>query len=445
MVETPGDRTPRGRRRPGQGHRGGGTRAFALGLVLALTATGVSVAPLGAQEGERPSPADLRHPVLVDPSLSTFATTVTLQTAVTGLYALESRHVPVRVGQEDDVGGKALGLLYRLGRLTLLDVPLVNLHAVVRHEVAGHGGRVRRAGGDVTGYGIDLPPPYGPGGGETRFRFEEGELLQLEAAAVSAGGLESALVDAVDLEARWVARGRMDVREGLQYVRDLTEVVGYIADARPGDPREGHDVESYVGLVNFGAPDGAAGDPVTVSGLEDASVVEILNPAYYWALYGVIWRFLVQGESDGPVPALEIGSARVMPSVHLRLAPFGPEYVVGLTAARDGRVVRAGFRLVRGPWGTSPGLELEGRRLLEPGERFTLGGRLGVWRQWDVAAGSAGGRVGAMAVARATASFRDLPVDGLAELGLKTEGYAPGEALDAGPIARVGLTVPLRP
>lgn len=407
--------------------------AHAPSAVVLLTAVIVSTVPLRAQEqGTAP---DLPYTVLLDPSISTLSGTVTLQTAAEGIYTLEDRYVPLRFGDEDGVFGKVGGIGYRLARLTLLDGPLISLHSVVRHEVAGHGGRVRQLGGDVERYEIDLPPPYGAGGGAVAYRFESPE--PLEVATTAAAGLESALIDASDLEERWVVRGRMEYPEGLRYLYDLLEVRGYIADASGRGVREGHDVEGYIALVNGAAPGDAPGGPVTAGGLEEASVVEVLNPTFYYALYAVLGRYLVAGDGAAPVPALEVGDVRLLPSIHLRLAPFGREYAAAVIAARDGRVLRAGVRLGDGPWGRFRGVEVEGRSLYS-GERLQLGGRGGLWRQFDIDGESAEKSLGGMAVMRATVSLRTLPLSPVVELGAKTRGFVPGEALSAGPVARLG-------
>lgn len=411
--------------------RRSGASAFAWAVLLSLAGALVATPALRGQDAE----PELPSLVLLDPSLSVRAATTSLQAASDGLYALEDRYLPLRFGDEDGIGSKIGGIGYRFARLTFLDAPMTGLHSVVRHEIAGHGGRVRQLGGDVRGYEIDLPAPYGAGGGAIRFELEDAGPVEL--AAASAAGLESALIDARGLEDRWVTRGRMDVREGLRYIYDLFEVVAYVSDAQPLGLREGHDVENYIAHVNASAPAGAPGRAVTSGRLEDAVAVELLNPTLYYALYAVLGRYLVVGDGEAPVPALDIGTVRVMPTIHLHLAPFGREYAAGVTAAWEGRVLRAGVRLGDGPRGRFGGLEIEGRRL-HVGPRLRVGGRAGVWRQFDFEAGSTDTRVGGMAVVRATVPLRALPFSPVVELGAKSQGYAPGEALSAGVIWRVG-------
>lgn len=411
--------------------------ASALSCALLLLAGPLSApGPLPAQDPDTlPEPRSLG---LLDPSLSPYAATVTLGAAADAVYAVQDRYVPLRVGDEDGILEKAGGIGYRLVRLTLVDGALVGLHSVVRHEVAGHGGRIRQLGGDVRGYEIDLPPPYGGGGGATSYRLEDAG--PEEGAVVAAGGLESAVLDARRLEERWVDRGRMDSREALRYLYDLLEVRSYIEDARSRGIRQGHDVENYVGLVNASAPANAPGEPITVDALREASSVELLNPGFYYALYAVFGRYLVAGERRAPVPAPGIGAVRVMPTLHLRLAPFGREYSLGLIAAWEERVLRAGVRMGDGPRGTFGGLELAGRRLYT-GPRFRAGARVGLWRQFDIGTGSPDPEVGGLAVVRGTATVPSLPVSPVVELGAKTRGYAPGEALSAGPIVRLGASL----
>lgn len=404
-------------------------------LLLVAVAVLLLCSPAGAGGQETTSrPASL---LLLDPSMGVRATTSTLHAGVQGLYAVEDRMLPVRFGDEDGPAGKGLGVAYRLARLSLVDYPVTGLHGIVRHEVAGHGGAIRQLDGDVLEYTIEAPYPYGAGGGTTVFAFDEVDPVEL--VAVIGGGLESSYLDARELEERWVARDRMDYREALQYLYDVGELLEYIEDARPGPPSPGHDIENYVAAVNVAAPEGASGSAVTASSLEDAAVVEVLNPTVYYSLFSVAWRFLAQGESDGPVPAPEIGPVRMLPSLHLRLTPFGREHVVGGTAAWGRRVLRAGVRLGSGPWGSFGGLELSGRRLYA-GTRFELGGRVGLWRQYGLDGVSDEGELGGMALARGTFDIGGFPVDAVVEVGAKSDGYVPGEALDAGGIARLGVS-----
>lgn len=388
----------------------------------------------GAQETS-PTPSRL----LLDPSMGSLSTTATLHAGVRAVYHLEDRGVPVRLGAEDGPPAKALGVGYRLARLMLLDLPVTGLHGIVRHEVGGHGGWIRQLGGEVRDYEIELPSPYGGGGGAVAFSFREVEAVGL--AAVVAGGLESSRLDARELEERWVADGRMDYREALQYLYDVVELLGYVGDARAGPRRSGHDIENYVAVVNGAAPEGASGPAVRVGALQDAVRVELLNPTLYASLYTLLWRFLVQGDRNGPAPALGIGAVDVLPTVHLRLTPFGREHVFGGVAVWGRRVLRLGSRFGQGPWGGFGGLEVAGTRLFTPGD-LELGGRLGLWRQYGLAGDSDEGELGGMALLRGTVALGEGPLEAAGELGWKTDGYVPGEALDAGPIVRAGFALP---
>lgn len=415
-----------------------------LCLALLVSVPGL---PTGLWAQENPS-SEVPSIVLLDPAFSPRAGVTTFDALARGLYLLEDRYLPVRIGDDRGVEG-FLGLLYRFGRLTLIDNPLVIVHTVVRHEIGGHGGRVRQLGGDVLEYRFELPPPYGDGGGSIRFQFEDP--VPYELALSAAGGLESAHLDQSMLEERWAARGRMDFREALRYLTATAEIGGYIGSASSRQVREGHDVENYVALVNTSFPgefeSGAmteirSGRPVSVSDLQDATAVELLNPAFLYSIYAVLWRFLVRGESDAGLPALDLGSVRAMPTVHLRLTPFGVEYAGGVLTAWGERVVGAKVRVGDGPWGTFRGLEFSGRRLYLT-SRLRVGAEAGLWRQYDLDASTVDPRWGGLAMLRGSFTGSGWPVSAVAELGYKTAGYMPGEDLDAGPVLRIGVAAEL--
>lgn len=362
--------------------------------------------------------------------------TATLQGAFAGLDALEDRYVPVRLGEEEGGLKTAAGIAYRYLRLTLLDFPVAGIHALLRHEVAGHGGRIRQIGGDVVGYDIQLPPPYGDGGGATHFELDDPAWY--EEVATVAGGLESAYLDAAGLEESWTAVGRMGFQQAIQYLLDVSEVVGYINDFDPGRSRPGHDIDTYRGLVGVAARDAGLEGGVSADDLKTASRIELLNPAWYYALYTVLWRFLVKGSSAGPVPAFGVGSWRVMPTGHLVLAPFGHQYVLGLSAAGEDRLLEAIVRFGDGPWGGFQGIGVTAGGV-RASPRWTLRGRVEVWRQFELEAEATRRSNGAMGLVEGRATLDDLPLAAVVQVGAKTGGYLPGEALAGGAVLRVGV------
>jgi len=296
---------------------------------------------------------------------------------------------------------------------------------------------VRQLHGDVLSYRIPLPPPYGAGGGETEYVLTD--VTPSEVALVAAGGLESALIDAEGIERRAVRRGEIDFHGSLQYFDDVTEIAGYLLDAGAA-PREGNDVQQYQVLVSLYAPPDAPKGPVETSTLKRAAAIELLNPTVYAAIYGVVWRFLIRGESTIGVPAVRVGDWRVLPHAHVRLAPFGPEYVLGLRASAGERMLGIDFSTGTGPWGRFGGIEVEdGGAFSDSG--VDLGGRAAVWKQFEPRSDALVSQLGALVVLTGSLAVPEEPLWAVAELGFKTEGYALGEALDGGPILRVGGAV----
>lgn len=389
-------------------------------VLLGIVTAGVAI-PIEAQERES------RSVLLLDRHFSTLSATTVLATAARSVHALANRGLPT-----------GSNFLMRLTRLALVDVPVVGLHGVARHEIAGHGGRVRQFGGDVLEYDLNPPLPYGGGGGSTRFGFEE--IAPSELALVAAGGLESAYLDATGLEERWVVEGTAEFQESLQYVYDVHEILRYLRDAEGGVIGRGHDVDDYLFLLRAAAPGGASGDPVTSSTVRKTALVELLNPSFHYALYGVLWRYLVRGEPNVGSPSFGVGSVDVLPRVHVRLTPFGPEYAAGVAASGRERTVGVNLRGGSGPWGRFGGIDLTGNDFFVR-ERLSVGGRASVWSQFDHLADSVDRFLGGMAVVRALLWHGDRPLAAVAEVGLKSAGYISGEPLAGGPLGRVGVAI----
>jgi hypothetical protein len=359
-----------------------------------------------------------------------------LQSAADALYRLEDEYLPIRFSSEGRFVSKTLGIAYRLARLIVLDGPLEALHGVARHEVFGHGSRVREAGTEVLGYHIAWPPPYGPGGGSIRFDFDEGGTSAMEYASFIAGGIESGTVAAMLLEERWAMRGMVDFREAMHYSGTILGNAYYIRD-RGFFP--GHDVQSYVSILYAADRFGDGLDTVRRSAL-----VEYVNPQLYVALYAYLWKYLIRGDAETDVLPLLIRETQIMPVSHVWLAPYGPEIEARLIGARDRRLISAAVRL-----GTDQRTWSVSTRAVNVvrGEEIEADVQVDLWFQPDPIDGTLrefnlDGSLRAIGgFSAATLRYRTsrMPITLQTLVGIKSRGYTPGEPLGRGIVLRVGI------
>lgn len=389
--------------------------------------------------------------LLADRPLSPVAGATSMLAAAHGLYRLEDRILPLRLRSEDGAAGRTLGIGYRAARLVLLDLPLEAFHVVVRHEIFGHGARIRQLGKEVQGYSLPLPPPYGPGGGATEFTVDLSRTSDPEIASIAAAGLEVGTLGNSLLEERWAVRGEMDYREALHYVLTLIDNYTYIADAGTGSTVAGHDAELYTFHINRARAAVANVPPLALdpeerldpSELQRRALLEFANPQLYYAIYGLAWRYLVGGHRTAPVPRVSVGGVHLMPRLHLWLTPVGPAYELGLLGTRENRLVALSVRVGGEPNRSMAGVGIQTTNLLLRGN-FAIDGRVEVWEQSSFSLGEASGASerdmrGGLISGEVQWSGAHSRLGFVVEVGVKSKGYVPGETLDAGPVLRAGV------
>jgi hypothetical protein len=136
-----------------------------------------------------------------------------------------------------------------------------------------------------------------------------------------------------------------------------------------------------------------------------------------------------------------------------RLAPYGTEYAMTMYVAGPGPLSGVDVRLGRAPGGTPWGIGVR-PRVLGPWRTWRVETAFDVWRQPHLldrarsSRGSAGLRLGGEVRGRAERPLVRLwsaarTATLVLDVGLKSEGFVPGEPLRAGPALRVGIGLPL--
>jgi hypothetical protein len=357
--------------------------------------------------------------------------------------------VPVRLFPEEGPVRRGANIMYRFLRFSYFDAPQEAWLSVATHEVFGHGSRLRERFDGQISYRIDAPPPYGRGGGLTRFTFDR-EPTAYELLAVSTGGMEASAAGANLVATRAFRRGRLGSREAMRFLGFELDTFSYVRGTRDAMDRPGHDVESFLRLYNELA-DRAGTAPLEPRTLRREVLVALANPMLGTAVYG-IGRYLWDGTTDVTVPALSIRGIRYLPLMRYRLTPYGTEWA--LTNEIAGRVqptqieVRIGRTHGATPWGI--GVR---DRAFATWREWNVQTSVDVWRQppnGDALRLDLPGALRPGAHVRARAERPVLPVwfaaepaTVVVELGVKSSGFVPGEPLGRGVNLRAGVGLPV--
>lgn len=380
----------------------------------------------------------------VDRPMTIAAGTADLLALQRALAAVEDRVLPPRRFDETTRLRRALGVGYRLAKLAALDLPQDHFVMVAAHEVFGHGARLREIGAPAIGYRFDAPIPYGDGGGSTRFLLPE-RVARAERVSIATAGLEAQTVLASTIGVEALARGVFHHREAWLYVESRLAGLGYIRSVSARS-REGHDVAAFLHDLNAGCEEPSC-RPLGARGLKRSALLMLADPLLASAAYGVAVSYLVQGRTRVRVPLIPLpGDLRYLPAVDFSLTPYGTEWSTSHHVLHDGRLTSVAVRVGQTGRGRTWGAALAAREAFRRG-RLAVALSAALWRQppLDASPTSTARRLGGLATAtvaaplgRARVARRPLGV--VVQAGAKTEGYAPGERLRAGPIVRVGLT-----
>jgi hypothetical protein len=232
---------------------------------------------------------------------------------------------------------RILGRTFRFTELSLLWNPLNQLMITVQHEVFGHGYRLRDLGSRVADnlqYRINLPYPYGTGGGYTSY-YVRPEMSIQDDILISLAGTEASALLAHQLSLSWLSKNEIDGREAPLHLFGTLDLYNYILSLKDSkstftiySKNEGHDIANYMMRLNSIYPSKKSFKDQLEQLQLKASYSILANVFSYLALFAE-YKYIWSGVST-PITKREGNIRFMMPIYRLGLTPFGSEDIAGL-------------------------------------------------------------------------------------------------------------------
>lgn len=429
------------------------SRAWRSVLSALVTVGGAAHAQPQASQGPLwPSTPQARLLLLVDPALSMEPGVRTLDSLTPLVFAYDAELSARLAFDESTTGRRALGLLGRLTKALLVDVPLAQVDTTLVHEIFGHGAREREFGQNPV-YDFRLPYPYrllaGPSSYAGLTYLDRTGRLDRDV-PTTAGGLEANFLSAWWTQARVLqGGGQVHYAELMKYV---TQKVNYlprfasdlsVADASGAQSDPDEYLNELERRFNRFTPEGRA---QSAHALNRAYLWNFADPTFWLAAYHLLVTYGWRGERVATLPRIAAGPFWLYPGTRFNLSPFGAEHYLDLFGGQGGRLVSAYVRAGSSPLASTLGA---GARALGfevlPG--LSLGGELDVWRQPELLYEYRNAFDGRDALGAGAALHLDYRVwDRLGVVGklaVKSRGYLMGQPLAEGPYGYVGLSLAL--
>lgn len=401
--------------------------------------------------------AQTNYNLILDRNYSSSAAAEDLITIHKAVYTVEGIYLKPKLFNEDIWYKKVFGIAYRFGKTVLIDNSIDHIISLTQHEIYGHGARYREFGYVNNHYHISLPPPYDCGGGlafRGDWKYEGNRRISYhEHLAVYSGGMEANTVLAQTLITKWLSKKSINYRESYLYFSNRHNITSYIlftslcSNDDNCENSKSNDVINYLQYLNidngYYFPDNYI---FTIDDLAKQSWINLLDPFQFYAIFTYFKTYLWDGKEDQEFPMIRIGEIGYLPSFHLGLTPFGPEFYFENYFVFKNRILSGYYRQGDKTFINFFGFGFEGHNLFN-NNFLSLNTKIDLWDQPVLKLGgneikeTGGGIGGALS---ATLLFKVLknerPVSIYTQLGYKTAGYLEGERLDDGLIIRLGLS-----
>jgi len=219
------------------------------------------------------------------------------------------------------------GKTLRLLDIVLIDMPIAETTMVLQHEVFGHGAFLRKAGISAS-YDINVPTPYGKGGGATSFSSEKfAQLPPYQQSLITTGGVEATYRLSNDIALYRLKRGGyFPVQEAILHMMAVSDLTFYALGLQTDDffEDEGNDMAAYVDHINH-----YYGKNVLSRSELKTSVLLNLVDLLYLNDWSTMWGYFWDGDLCDRPWGFYLCGAKIIPALRVWLAPYGLEYGVG--------------------------------------------------------------------------------------------------------------------
>ena len=389
-------------------------------------------------------------PLLIDPGLTMRSGSQNIITFHKGLALTEDKLIGTSWFSESNILGKTGGVLGRFTKYIFIDTPVDYFSIVLAHEYFGHGARYRELNFDYIDYGFDMPPPYGPGGGEASLNSSK-PISKHELMAIWEGGVEIHSIINRNLSLRWMTTKEIDYREASLYFWSFQIMMSYIQDTNEdlGDGTKDNDPRAYVRIINSNAGyTDVANLKMSVKELKSKMIINAANPFVFYSMFSILKTFMWDGDKSNAVPTISFGAVNYLPGLRAGLTPFGVEYHFENYFRFNNKVslvdISYGDQTFFDSWG---GIGVFIQNIFEANNSsFDL--HCNFWKQPGIKfvripSESKDSGFGAAFSVRGYFDFpnSDFPFLAVLELGYKSTGFLEGYDLDAAPILMVGFAL----
>jgi len=390
--------------------------------------------------------AQANYQLMLDRHLSPEVGAENLITAHKIFTHFESKLLKSSLFDESNFGGKLLGITYRLTKNALIDFPIDYYTAVFQHEVFGHGYAFRMSSFRDIKYQINLPHPYGPGGGYARAILDSGRVTLDESSRIKSAGVEATGILAKRLNTKWMLSGKIHHRESLLHLLSFYDLRNYVNQTKEYNLSTG-DIAKYINTINNRYKvfeDGS--QSLNIDDLDSRIKVNSFNTFHLLSVFVFFYDYLYEGNEEFDISFLKIKNVLWIPAFRYGLTPFGPELTVENYFKKHDDLSIVRFRIGDSPYDTPVGLGFT--HIKRPNHQLQFSVSADIWYQEpliisksDILNYTSEG-IGGMLITEVDWFFKQsLPLGIHAEIGYKTSGFIEGHSLDSDVILRFGLSM----
>ncbi len=343
---------------------------------------------------------------------------------------------------------KIVGISKRLLKMSLLEFPVSEVALVVQHEIFGHTVRALEFDCGITSININLPPPYGKGGGSVY--ISSGKDLSVDKhILIFTGGPESNIVYSQMLEKKFLKQGYAEYYELPTYLFNIEIaklLFGSAGNLNDSDFRTSDDGQYLVKINSkyLGTETDINSYKITPEKLRKDRKFKLYHPMVYIAMCNYLINYIYKGKERMEIPMIRIRNVDFFPTTEFHMTPFGNEYYINVYLKTLKNFIdiygRIGDRTFTEFWGLGVTVD----NILQT-KHFILDGRVDFWRQPPVTNGQIPEKNASLMNGLNINIDSTIPlersdfIDVRFILGYKTEGFLIGKPLSKGFYGGVGL------